>query len=382
MKTIAIISEYNPLHNGHLYHIRQATLENPDTLVCVMSGNFTQRGDIAVTDKHTRAKHAIMAGADIVIELPAIYAVNCAEIFAEGACKTLSVFDDVTLSFGSECGNLQQLKTVSDIINNENEKNRKLIKESLDSGENYVTARLKGLPEDLIKTASQPNNILAIEYIKSAEKYGFGLHIVKRKGDYNSDDLNGDYASATAIRTALENGNTDILKNHMPDYSLKSLKTPVFNDALSDMILYKIATIEKTDLSDIYGISEGIENRIKDCIFKSKNYYELISNIKTKRYTMARIKRILLYILFNLTATQAKTLLDAPPYVRVLALKKGRENILSALSNKTDNLIIKSSDIINIQPEAKSSVLFDELTASVYGIASKTEPQFNCNFVK
>lgn len=382
MKTIAIISEYNPLHNGHLYHIRQAMLEKPDTLVCVMSGNFTQRGDIAVTDKHTRAKHAVMAGADIVIELPAVYAVNCAEIFAEGACKTLSVFDGVTLSFGSESGDLKQLKTVSDIINSQNEKNRKLIKKSLDSGESYATARLKGLPEDLIKTASQPNNILAIEYIKSAEKYGFELHTVKRKGDYNSDDLNGGYASATAIRTVLENSNTDILKNHMPDYSLKSLKSPVFNDAISDMILYKIATIADCDLSNIYGISEGLENRIKACAFKSKNYSELINNIKTKRYTMARIKRILLYILFNLTVTQAKSLLNSPPYARVLALKKGREDILSALSNNTDNLIIKSSDINNIQPFAKSSVLFDELTARVYGVASKTEPQFNCIFVK
>lgn len=381
MKTFAIISEYNPLHNGHIYHIQQTLLKKPDILACILSGNFTQRGDIAISNKHTRAKNAILAGADIVIELPSIYAVNCAELFAEGACKTLSLFDDVTLSFGTESGNLTQLKKISAILNNEDEQAKIIIKNALNKGESYVTARLKHLTANYRNVISQPNNILALEYIKASTKYNHSLHTIRRIGDYNSKSLDNGFASATAIRSAIESGDFSAIKNHIPEYSFQSLANFTFNDSLLDMILYNITTLSTTNLSNIYGISEGLENRIKSSAKISNSYFELTNNIKTKRYTMARIKRTLLYILFNLTKDTENLLINSPPYIRVLALKKGREDILTALSKNTNNLIVKSSDLKYTDSNITDSVLFDELTSNIYDIASKTQSQFNCIFV-
>ncbi len=274
MKIVATVAEYNPLHTGHLYHIERAKRElNPDAFVVVMSGNFTQRGDIAIIEKHKRAACAIKAGADIVIELPFIYAVNCAEKFADGAMKTLSCINSpLTITFGSECGDVEKLKELSAKAHDESAEATAIIRQKLDEGERLVKARAAAIDGgDLFS----PNNILGIEYVRAAAIYGYDCHTVKREGDYNGDETNGEYASANAIRNSIFNGKIDEVSRFLPDYVISELKNCISNDALSDMLLYKILAEDTSWLKNLNEVTEGLENRVFAAAKKSKNYQQL-----------------------------------------------------------------------------------------------------------
>lgn len=384
MKITSIICEYNPFHNGHAYHMDMAKKEtNPDALICVMSGNFTQRGDIALLDKYTRAKHAILGGADVVIELPAFYAVNCAEKFAYGACKTLSVLDDVTLSFGSECGNLTKLVSATNKILSETADENTIIKQNLENGQPYVRSLSQALDTDTANLISKPNNTLAIEYLKASKTFNLKCHTIKRLGDYNDIVLQPDsFASATAIRKLLmQNESIDGLA---PSFVASDLYgfLPSNTDMYS-MLAYSIITSSTGQLEGLLDVSEGLENRIKTAVATSIDYETLIQGIKTKRYTMAKIKRILLYSLFELSKKQAKAFYNLPPYVKILAVKRGREDVLKYISERCPNTVLKYSDI-KTQPEnIRSALEFENKIDDIYHIVSKNSAikTTNCLFV-
>ena len=232
-RILGIISEYNPFHNGHLYQLEKSKkLTNPDYTVCIMSGNFCQRGGPALLDKWSRAKMAIQAGFDMVIELPTLYSVSSAENYAEGAIKLLSAFPDVTLSFGSEIGDMAVLDQFADIFYNEPKEYKTILSHELARGISYPKARENAILfylNDVKKYSnilSLPNNILAIEYLKAIKKLKakiFPITVKRIEADYNSLDTHGNIASATAIRKLLYNKRN--IKKYVPSYSYDIIKS-------------------------------------------------------------------------------------------------------------------------------------------------------------
>ena len=359
----AIIVEYNPLHNGHIYHIEQtkkllselAPNEN-NSIVAIMSGNFTERGDIAVLNKYTRAKHAIMSGVDMVIELPAIYATSSAEYFANGAMQIASKIKNLGLiSFGAECNDINTLCGIAKITTSKEFDFQ--IKNHLKEGLSYPVSSekaLKNLSKIDTKIANMPNNILAIEYIKQAKKQKIPakLFAIKRVGnDYNDSSLNEQFNSAKAIRQAIKNENTDFEKLKMPQYVFDDLK----NKETDYEKLFAIVANKCLDMQNVYEDNEGILNRIKKYSQIATDYNQLVDLAHTKRYTKSKIKRILLHIALNHT----KDCLKECGKPNILAVKSNKKQLLShidfggethsieqnAFANKIYNIV--SSDKIS-----------------------------------
>ncbi|MDE7379991.1 MAG: nucleotidyltransferase family protein, partial [Clostridia bacterium] len=317
MKISAIICEFNPFHNGHEYLISRAKeINGCNKVVCVMSGSFTQRGDICRTDKYLRAKHAILCGADAVIELPAPFAVAPAEIFAQGAVKTVSAINaQTTIVFGCEsCEDDGEFITAAEILCNESELFKTALERRLDSGESYIKsyaaayAECGGNPQ----TLASPNNILGVEYVKaiarSAKEIDFAP--VKRVGaGYNDTALSGRFSSASGIRA---NAQAPEIKQVMPDCSysdfIKSTDNAERFERLAADYLY---LCDKNDLKRVYGCTEGLENRLKSLAF-GHSFEEICELAATKRYSKSRIRRIITANILNLYADQTQKFLNAP----------------------------------------------------------------------
>lgn len=378
-KIVACVCELNPLHSGHkrLFDAVKTDL-NPDVFAIVMSGNFTERGDISVKNKHVRAEWAIKAGADVVLELPFFYVVNCAEKFSEGAMKTLSSFNrPLTIAFGSESGNLDELRELSDKAHNETDFDKATIKKGLKDGLSLVKARAAALDENNVFT---PNNTLAIEYLHAMKKYDFDAFTIKREGSFSGLETNGEYASAQAIRNCISFGKNSEISRFLPDFVNDTVDNCVFNDNVFDMISYKLNTMTLSEIAALPEVTEGLENRIKSVAETAKTYDELINGIKSKRYTMARIKRILLYALTGLDKSLMQQLYDVPAYARVLAVRNERKDVLKLLSN--GNIVTSYSDVKNADEKIKRALEFENVADGVYFVASKQKENFNTIFVK
>jgi predicted nucleotidyltransferase len=353
MKTTGIVCEYNPLTNGHLYHLQKAREETgADTVVCVMSGSFTQRAEAAVADKYLRAEVAVRSGADMVVELPVIYAVSPAENFAYGAIKILSCIPGLEcISFGSECGDVSLIQKAAELLSNEPEEFKNILQENLKEGQSYPRALSGALGAyatenpvyaDLRGILDAPNNVLAIAYVSAVKKLNLDvkLHTVKRIGDYNDTGINTEYPSASAIRQALYKGELHKIQDALPPFSYNLLSTRKNRpSSLGDMILYKIKTMDGYELEKYYDISEGLHNRLKLAALKAQSYEELLEAAKTKKYTLARLKRLCLYAFLDITQEMYDNLIAAPPLINILAVSKGRKDLLSALDESAANVM-------------------------------------------
>ena len=248
MKICFAVCEYNPFHNGHLKHIEYIRSKiAPDVLAVILSGNFTQRGEIAVLDKYTRAKHAILAGADVVFELPTVFATGNAEIFAKGAVKLANAFSgNHVLCFGTESGKKQTLLATAQVLLNETKEFKALYKKHLKSGVSTIKAKVSALEElnlenldcQLLKT---PNNILGIEYTKAILSLGSNLDIhpiIRQGAQYNDQTLYEEISSASAIRKAIDDGNLENAKSSLPEFVCSDLKT--FRPNCDDLIFYSV----------------------------------------------------------------------------------------------------------------------------------------------
>lgn len=366
MSVFAVICEYNPFHNGHKYLIEQVK-NNGDSMIAIMSGSFTQRGDIAVTDKFSRAETAIKNGADIVIELPAVYACSNAETFARGAVgiiKELGIVDK--LCFGAENDDITLLLKAAEAFDNESFKTQ--LKENMDNGEYYPKAVQKAIEKTffpaLAEIIDKPNNILAVEYIKALNNTKIEPVAVKRTGAaHDSSDFTGTVTSAANIREMIKNG-TDY-STFVPDYSIDN---PADIKRLERIILHKLRCMSKEEIKMLPDISEGLENRIYNAARNSTSLDELFEKIKTKRYTMARIRRIIIAALLNISAELSKA---KPPYVRVLAFnEKGRE-ILSCINKRCSlPLITNVADGYNsLDDNAKKIFDLDILSTDTFNMA-------------
>ncbi|TDL98784.1 nucleotidyltransferase [Macrococcus brunensis] len=301
MKSVAIIAEYNPYHNGHQYHAEMARAKShADIVIAIMSGQFTQRGEPAIFSKFARAESALN-GCDLVVELPQFYAMSYADDFAYGGVKTAQILRADALAFGAECDDLDLLKA---------EANR--VREAdIKSGRSYAV-----MMGD--ETFSQPNNILAMQYIKAADPMLDLIPIKRIQNHYHDTELTGRIASATAIRKAISAGHD--FSESVPA-SIDTALAVSWEDFFP-LLKYKILSHTPEELRNIYMMTEGLENRLKSSIDNSHDFSSYMQTIKTKRYTYTRLQRLLAYTLLNIKEGQPIT------DIRVLAMNdKGRAYI-------------------------------------------------------
>ena len=323
-----IIAEYNVFHNGHKYQIEEIK-KRADAVVAVMSGNFVQRGEISITDKWSRAKAAIIGGVDLVIELPTCYALNAAPNFAAGGVNTLNLLGIIdTLAFGSECGDIEELSRAAHLLENESPETSQNIKKYVSDGLSYPAALSKSY-SGLIKSEllSEPNNILAIEYIRALIKSKSSIKpvtIKRRAVSHHDSSIVSGIASASKIRQMLlENADIDKL---IP-YSLSDINftAPYLLSRIDSAIISKMRLSDPKYLRGINEMNEGLENRIISAAKKSDNFSDLTENAKSKRYTMSRIRRATLASLIDF---QKYVYSPIPEYIRVLAMNKTGMDIL------------------------------------------------------
>lgn len=359
MNITGIITEYNPFHLGHLYHLTEAKKDTCcDGVICVMSGNFVQRGMPALIDKWQRAEIAVKNGVDLVIELPLIFSISSAEGFSHGAVSILNSTNVVNnVYFGSEHGDVSDLIKISSIIVNETSQYKEILKEELFKGLPYYTARVNALKNslddlNLENILSNSNNILGIEYLKALIRLNSTIkpYTLKRVGsNYNDENITSSFASATSIRKVLESDDLSSIKDVVPRATYDSITklknnnyTFVYPEHMFKYLKYKILTDTNT-LSNIPDIREGLENKIKKEILHSNNFNELILNIKSKRYTYTTISRILTSFFIGLENYNVKELLKTcPNYIRPLAFNEtGREILKKIKENENIKIINK-----------------------------------------
>lgn len=357
MKTAGIVVEYNPLHNGHIYHLAETKKATGcDSIVAVMSGNFVQRGEPGFLNKWARTKMALKAGVDIVLELPVVYATSSAEGFAFGAVSTLDNLGIVDyICFGSESGNVDVLSSIAEILVKEPDEYRELLKFNLKSGLSFPVSRQLALTDYFHKTKASnfftreiedilnnSNNILAIEYIKALKSLNSQIQpfTIKRiNNNYNDEHVTGSISSATAIR---KNFLSDSVKESLPGFVIDIIsqemgleRCPIYLDNFSDIILYKLRDMSLEDIGELMDVSEGLEYRIKRASEDASDINELIKLISNKRYPSSRIQRILIYSLLGITKETKSQIKSPPNYIRVLGFNDKGKALLKEISKKS-----------------------------------------------
>jgi len=384
MKIVGIISEYNPFHKGHAYQIEKTKEDTGAThVVALMSGNFVQRGMPSIIDKYERAEMALLGGADLVLELPAVYALSSAEFFAEGAVRILDALKGVDfLSFGSEEGELKDLYTLADFLTKEPAAFKDFLRNELDSGKSYATARnialKKFLPDVDEEIIQSPNNILGIEYLKALIRMDSTIvpYTLKRKGKgYHDLTLTeSHYASATALRKGIleEESIEEYFPKDVFTY-LARLKNEDYSftipEDFKDLLLYRLMT-DGGRLHHLPEANEGLDHRIMNHlhILREKSLEEFIDSVKTKRYARTRISRLLFQFLLSFDAEDIETLRRrTPKSVKILALNiKGRE-ILSSLRKDKEIEIIH-----NFGKRLDPFQSIDQKASSIYALKNKS----------
>lgn len=370
MKIAGITAEYNPFHTGHEYHIRRTReITGADGIVCVMSGHFTQRGEGAVFDKWTRAEAAVRCGADLVLQLPEIFSCANAQSFAQGAVGLLSGIGCVSyLSFGAECADAEVLKKAANVCENEPDSVREEIQTRLSKGEGYPLARAKAIENYLGITGilSEPNNILAIEYLNALERLDSKIEPIpiKRMGAaYKEEGENGKYPSALFVRNLLYD-NKDI-SPYVPKaaYNVYKGKKCVLPSDFDMPIMTVLRKMSAKDLADIRDVSEGMENRIADISKKVFTVSELSDEASSKRYTKSRIRRIATASLLDIKKSNHLAL---PSYARVLAFNDTGRKIISQIKKCSDlDIVVKCADF-------KGNEMFekDVLATDIYSLSA------------
>lgn len=339
MKIAAIVAEYNPFHNGHKFHIEQTRERGATHIVAVMSPNFVQRGDVALFEKRTRTLAALKNGVDLVLELPSPYALGNAETFARGAVSIIKATGCVDmLSFGSECADERLLKKTVEALRSE--ACSQLIKKHLDDGNSFVKSQSLAIEEafgaEIGSIVSNPNDTLAVEYIKNLSDSGIEVCAVKREGVcHDAKIASGEFASASYIRNSILTQSNIIPQNFLPCNALEDYKREIYEknavfdiNNLFKIIVFKLRNMSTEELLQLPDVSEGIENKIKKAVATAGSFEELLASIKSKRYTMSRIRRIVCCALNDITADISS---KEPPYIRVLGFNDRGAEILSRM---------------------------------------------------
>lgn len=381
MKIIGFITEYNPFHNGHLYHMeRSRELTGADFCIALMSGSFVQRGEPAVFDKYTRTAMALRAGVDLVLELPVAFSTASAMEFASYGVALFTALKSVDcLCFGSEHGSLEPLVRAAGLMERETPEFKELLLEGLKQGMSYPTSRSRALcrltpslfdqeERDLLLS---PNNLLGIEYIRAGIRQGSPLEFVtfRRKGSHYHEDrlLDASFLpSAAALRKALKSGDTDALAPFIPAPSLDAVrgKIPLFADDLSSLLNYRILS---GSLNDIADLAPELEMRLRKSAFFPATFTERIRLLKSRSFTYSRISRAMLHLALDLRAGDVQAFKQAgyAPYARILGFRRQSAPLLKHLKKTSAiPLLTRPAAAKKILPPPAMAMLEQEIRAS------------------
>lgn len=387
----AVICEFNPFHNGHKNLLLKAKeKENRiEHFVGLMSGNFSQRSEPCILDKYSRAEIAIKNGFDLIINLPTAFCINNAEIFAFSSIKILNELNVDFIAFGVETPNEKAFFSLAKFLLREPVFFKKELKKFLKEGKSYNQSQISAIEnwaekidkencEDIKKIISRPNNVLALEYIKSLLKSKSKIKpiLVERVDNYNNEKIIENFSSSTNIRKEISTGNFDKIKNFIPQNSLEYLQKANLNLWLyKKILLTKIKLENKKDFSKIYSVSEGLENRILNLACSTKNYDDFFEKLKTKRYKERKLKSILLNTLLGIDKKLIQKLytIKTNIFVKALAISSEKTEILSQINTK--KLIVRKNDINKIKHNQYNKKLFEveNRANSIYNIISKSE---------
>lgn len=368
MKAVGIIAEYNPFHNGHLYHLSKIKeLYQDHTIVLVMSGNFTQRGDVSVIDKWKKVEIAKKAGIDLIIELPFPFATQSADYFSYGAITILEYLQVERIIFGSESNNIDDLETIADAQLN-NEDFDKLVKIYSKFGHNYPTALSLALKDLTGKIITTPNDLLGISYIKAIKKNNYKIipETIKRTSDYHDNNL-VEHSSATAIREALKVSKD--VTSYIPEITKNYLTNLHFIEDYFPLLKYKILT--EQDLSIYQTVDEGLDSSLKKQILQASTYNELVEKLKSRRYTYNKITRMLLHILCGFTKEKA-TQFQEITYLRILGFSDKGRSYLSQIKKEVPVPIISK-----INREKDPMLEFELHTTTIYSLTDQNPIEIN-----
>lgn len=401
MKIVGVITEYNPFHNGHLYHMEKAKeLTGADAVVAVMSGNFVQRGAPAIMPKHLRTEVALKAGVSVVLELPVCYATGSAEFFAMGAVSLLDKLGCIdAICFGSECGDIRSLNRIADVLIEEPMEYRELLQTKLKAGLSFPLARQKALAayfddESLNVVLEQPNNILGIEYIKAIKKLNSSMEIftIKRKDSgYHSDTLSETYSSASAIRKLLWHASQSVhmeadntydepalsevllrLEGQVPSACIRLLEDtyrmryPVYSNDFSLLLKYKLLTETKESLTEYMDISEELANRIINRRNDFISFDQFCDILKSREVTYARISRALFHILLDVKEKDMLSYTEAGycQYGHILGFRKDSTLVLKEFKQSSSVPLITKLTQTDGLSDIGSKMLEQDIFAS------------------
>lgn len=402
-KVLGIIAEYNPFHNGHLLHLEKSKkICDAQYSVCVMSGNFVQRGNTSIVNKWIRAEMALKSGVDLVLELPTVYSISSAENFAEGAIKLLNSLKIVdTVSFGSENSDINVLNRISSILQEEPKQYLELLNSELKKGLSFPKARENAIllylnDKKYLNILNQPNNTLAIEYLKALKKYKSHISPISVKREkvfYNSNCIVDEYASATAIRNMIIHEQFNDIRKVVPTSSYNLLMDEIEKGHLvidiskfEKEILYAIRRLSADDIKNIPEVTEGLENAIKNASNSCNNLSELINIVKSKRYTQTRIQRILLYILLNITKKDMYLSRKNIPYARILGYSPQGKELISEIyrANPKITLITSVKNFLDSSNNKTYKYMLnkDILATNIYTLAYNNNSTANLDYTK
>ena len=367
---LGIIAEYNPFHNGHLYHLEEAKQRSGcNYSICVMTGNFAQRGGTSLINKWTKTEMALAGGIDLVLELPTIYSVSSAENFAEGAVKVLNTTGIVTnLAFGMESNDLSSLNNIANVLYQEPREYVTMLNHELSRGNSFPKARESAIMmylNDIKRYAnilSGSNNILAIEYLKALKKTKsdmMPLGVQRKKVFYNDDKIVDDFASASAIRKLVQLQQFDDIRRVMPKECYMLLREEMKRGNLvfdlrkyETIILYNLRKMTIRDIANIPDVSEGLEYNIKEAAENCNTIRDFIDMVKTKRYTQTRIQRILVYALLGIDRKMMDLSRKVIPYLRVLGCNDKGKELLSEIVRRDPktNLVTSVKKFLDGRP--------------------------------
>lgn len=340
-KVIGIIAEYNPFHNGHVYQIKKIKENYPNSIIIVCtSSSFTQRGELSILNKWEKTKVSLLNGVDIVIELPYVYSTQSSDTFAKYGVSLLEKFHINYLCFGSESNDTTKLLDAAKTQINNIEFDNK-VKFYMKEGYNYPTSLNNALKELINYDIKEPNDLLAISYIKEIINNNYNIEVfnIKRTNSYHDLDLDNKIVSASNIRNKLlENKN---IKDKVPKETYDILKNKSLENKYFEFLKYKI--ISETDLEKYVDVDEGLNVRIKKYINKSKSLDELIMNIKTKRYTYNRISRMLNHILCSFTKEENDKIKKLE-YIRILGFNENGRTYLNEIKDSIELPILNKYD--------------------------------------
>ncbi|MBO4990219.1 MAG: nucleotidyltransferase family protein [Clostridia bacterium] len=370
MKICSVICEYNPFHNGHRYLLNEIKKTGRfDQILCIMSGHFTQRGEIAVMDAYTRARHALLGGADAVIELPTVFATSSAERFASGAIRILSSIPEVkAIAFGTECATKDTLDQTASLLLEEPPLYREALREALERGMSYAQARelafaKTGKDSSLLRS---PNDILAVEYTKAIFKQNAPIErlCIPRVGQgYRETAPVSSFASASSIRANRED--SAFLKGNVPSFVLDDLPVSSYEKSFQIAAMTALSLSSTEELRQIANCGEGLEFALKKGDY---DYNALLERVTSKRYPKSRIRRILLHNLLKITESDVQNALNAPLFLHLLAAKNS--SMLSALGQSSLPLFTKGRDLLSLPPVARRTREIDLFAEQIYEICS------------